>query len=415
MKILVVGSGGREHALVWKIKQSPKVKTIYCAPGNAGIAKDAICVDIVAGDIDKLADFAEKNAVDLTVAGPEECLVKGITDEFAKRGLKVFGPNKACAEFENSKAFTKRFLQKYHIPTAKYEEYTDPAEAKTHCGAFGYPAVIKADGLAAGKGVIIAQDEKEALAAIDQIMIDKQFGASGDKIVLEEFLTGTEASVLCFLDGCSIVPMESARDYKNIGDGNTGLNTGGMGTYSPNELFDAALKKKVQETILEPILAGMQQEGLDYRGILFVGLMIREGEPKVLEFNVRFGDPETQSVLMRLQTDLVEIMESCNEQTLSKIPICWSEDAAVCVVLASGGYPGAYEKGKIIKGLNETEGVTIFHAGTTVQGENIVTNGGRVLGVASLAKTRQQARKMVYEATEKICFDDVYYRKDIAK
>ncbi len=415
MKILVVGSGGREHALVWKIKQSPKVKTIYCAPGNAGIAKDAICVDIVAVDIDKLADFAEKNAVDLTVAGPEECLVKGITDEFAKRGLKVFGPNKACAEFENSKAFTKRFLQKYHIPTAKYEEYTDPAEAKTHCGAFGYPAVIKADGLAAGKGVIIAQDEKEALAAIDQIMIDKQFGASGDKIVLEEFLTGTEASVLCFLDGCSIVPMESARDYKNIGDGNTGLNTGGMGTYSPNELFDAALKKKVQETILEPILAGMQQEGLDYRGILFVGLMIREGEPKVLEFNVRFGDPETQSVLMRLQTDLVEIMESCNEQTLSKIPICWSEDAAVCVVLASGGYPGAYEKGKIIKGLNETEGVTIFHAGTTVQGENIVTNGGRVLGVASLAKTRQQARKMVYEAIEKICFDDVYYRKDIAK
>ncbi len=415
MNILVVGSGGREHALVWKIKQSPKVAKIYCAPGNAGIAKDAVCVDIAAGDIQALADFAEKNAIDLTVAGPEECLVKGISDEFAKRGLKVFGPDKACAEFENSKAFTKQFLQKYQIPTAKYEEYTDPNEAKARCGAFGYPAVIKADGLAAGKGVIIAADEEEALSAIDQIMVHKDFGASGDKIVLEEFLTGTEASVLCFLDGRSIVPMESARDYKNIYDGNIGPNTGGMGTYSPNELFDAALEQRVYSEILEPILAGMQREGLDYRGVLFVGLMIEKAEPKVLEFNVRFGDPETQSVLMRLETDLVDIMEACNAQRLGEIKLDWSKEAAVCVVMASGGYPAAYEKEKKITGLENTDGAVVFHAGTALKDDNIVTNGGRVLGVTCRAENRQQARECAYRNIEKISFEGAYYRKDIAK
>lgn len=415
MNILVVGSGGREHALVWKIKQSPKVAKIYCAPGNAGIAKDAVCVDIAAGDIQALADFVEKNAIDLTVAGPEECLVKGISDEFVKRGLKVFGPDKACAEFENSKAFTKRFLQKYQIPTAKYEEYTDPDEAKARCGTFGYPAVIKADGLAAGKGVIIAADEEEALAAINQIMVHKDFGASGDKIVLEEFLTGTEASVLCFLDGRSIVPMESARDYKNIYDGNTGPNTGGMGTYSPNELFDAALEQRVYNEILEPILAGMQQEGLDYRGVLFVGLMIEKAEPKVLEFNVRFGDPETQSVLMRLETDLVDIMEACNAQRLGEIKLDWSREAAVCVVMASGGYPAAYEKGKKITGLENTDDAVVFHAGTALKDDNIVTNGGRVLGITCRAENRQQARKCAYRNIEKISFEGAYYRKDIAK
>jgi phosphoribosylamine--glycine ligase len=415
MKVLIVGAGGREHALAWKISQSNKVNKIYCAPGNAGMAQIAQCVDIKVGDIIALADFAQRNNIDLTVVGPEESLVRGIVDEFENRGLRIFGPNKACAEFENSKAFTKKFLEKYYIPTAKYAEFISVEDALENIGIFGYPTVIKADGLAAGKGVIIAQNEQEATKAIDEIMMQKKFGASGDKIVLEEFLTGTEASMLCFVDGETIIPMESARDYKNIYDGNKGPNTGGMGSYSPNELFDDTLKCLVDIQVLRPIIDGMKKENLDYKGVLFIGLMVKDGMPKVLEFNVRFGDPETQSVLMRLDTDLVDIMHACIDKKLSQTEICWDDRAAVCVVMASGGYPGDYEKGKVIKGLNCVQNTIVFHAGTKLNDEHIVTNGGRVLGVCAIAKSVIAARKEAYIDVEKISFEQVYYRRDIAK
>jgi phosphoribosylamine--glycine ligase len=415
MRVLIVGAGGREHALVWKISQSNKVDKIYCAPGNAGISELAQCVDIKVGDVVALADYAQQNQIDLTVVGPEESLVNGIVDEFENRGLRIFGPNKACAEFENSKAFTKKFLEKYYIPTAKYAEFITAEDALENIGIFGYPTVIKADGLAAGKGVIIAQYEKEAKQAIEEIMMQKKFGASGDKVVIEEFLTGTEASMLCFVDGDSIVPMESARDYKNIYDGNKGPNTGGMGSYSPNELFDDTLKCLVDIQVLRPIIDGMKKENLDYKGVLFIGLMVKDGMPKVLEFNVRFGDPETQSVLMRLNTDLTDIMNACIDKKLNEIDIEWDDRAAVCVVMASGGYPGSYEKGKAITGLNNVEKTTVFHAGTKLNDTCVVTNGGRVLGVCAAAESVHAARAAAYEDIEKISFEQMYYRKDIAK
>lgn len=415
MNVLIVGSGGREHALAWKISQSDKVDKIYCAPGNAGMAQIAQCVDIKANNVAELADFAQKNNIDLTVVGPEESLVCGIADEFAQRGLRVFGPNKECAEFENSKAFTKKFLEKYDIPTAKYVEYISAEEAMENIGIFGYPAVIKADGLAAGKGVIIAENEQQAKDAIKQIMIDKRFGASGNKVVFEEFLTGTEASMLCFVDGNVIVPMESARDYKNIFDGGKGPNTGGMGSYSPNELFDDDLVRLVDIQILRPIIDGMKKESLDYKGVLFIGLMVKDGMPKVLEFNVRFGDPETQSVLMRLKTDITDIMNACIDGKLDQTEIIWDDKEAVCVVIASGGYPAEYEKGKVIYGLDKTDSAIVFHAGTKFDGDKIVTNGGRVLGVCALAYNVAEAREIAYKNAEKISFDDAYYRKDIAK
>lgn len=414
MKVLIVGSGGREHALAWKISQSDKVDKIYCAPGNAGMAQIAQCIDIKANDVTALADFAQKNKIDLTVVGPEEALVCGIADEFEKKGLRVFGPNKECAEFENSKAFTKKFLEKYHIPTAKYAEYKSAEEALENTGIFGYPAVIKADGLAAGKGVIIAENEQQAADAIKQIMIDKRFGASGNKVVIEEFLTGTEASMLCFVDGNVIVPMESARDYKNIFEGGKGPNTGGMGSYSPNELFDDDLVRLVDIQILRPIIDGMKKENLDYKGVLFIGLMVKEGMPKVLEFNVRFGDPETQSVLMRLKTDLTDIMNACIDKKLDQTEIIWDDNEAVCVVMASGGYPGEYEKGKVICGLENADDAIVFHAGTKFDEGKIVTNGGRVLGVCALAYNVAEAREIAYKNVMKISFDNAYYRKDIA-
>lgn len=415
MKVLIVGAGGREHALVWKISQSNKVDKIYCAPGNAGISELAQCVDIKVGDVTALADYAQENQIDLTVVGPEESLVNGIVDEFENRGLRIFGPNKACAEFENSKAFTKKFLEKYYIPTAKYAEFITAEDALDNIGIFGYPTVIKADGLAAGKGVIIAQNEEEAKQAIEEIMMQKKFGASGDKVVIEEFLTGTEASMLCFVDGESIVPMESARDYKNIYDGNKGPNTGGMGSYSPNELFDDTLKCLVDIQVLRPIIDGMKKENLDYKGVLFIGLMVKDGMPKVLEFNVRFGDPETQSVLMRLNTDLTDIMNACIDKKLNEIDIEWDDRAAVCVVMASGGYPGSYEKGKAITGLNNVEKTIVFHAGTKLSDTCVVTNGGRVLGVCAVAESVYAARTAAYEDIEKISFEQMYYRRDIAK
>ncbi len=422
MKILIVGGGGREHAIAWKLAQSEKVEKLYCAPGNAGIAEVAECVPIKAEDIAGICGFAEENTIDLTVIGPEVPLSMGIVDALAERGLKAFGPNQKCAQLEGSKAFTKAFLDRHNIPTAGYKEFTDITELKEFVGLFGYPMVIKADGLAAGKGVIIAEDEQAAIAAIEQIMGDKVFGAAGDKIVVEEFLTGIEASVLCFVDGKTIVPMESAQDYKRIFDKDQGPNTGGMGTYSPSLIFDCDLESQILEKILEPTIKGFQKDGLDFKGVLFIGLMITEEGPKVIEFNNRFGDPETQSVLPRMKTDLLDIMNAVVAEKLAEQTIEWSDQKAVCIIMASGGYPGDYQKGKIITGLSQVDDdVIVFHSGTKfLQNESspmpdpaIATNGGRVLGVTALGSTHEEAREKAYKNVERIYFDGAQYRKDI--
>lgn len=416
MKVLVIGSGGREHVLTWKIAQSPKVDKIYCAPGNGGMAKIAECVDLSVEDIDGCVKFAREKGIDLTVVGPEVPLVMGMTDAFEKEGMRVFGPNAKCAEFEGSKAFTKDFLLRHNIPTAAYKEYTDLNEIMKDIGVYGFPMVIKADGLAAGKGVLIVENEQEAKDGINMIMADHEFGAAGDKVVVEEFLTGREASMLCFVDGNVIVPMESAQDYKRAYDNDEGLNTGGMGTYSPNVLFDnAVLNKRIEETILTPIIEGFKADGMDFKGILFIGLMIENDMPKVLEFNVRFGDPEAQSVLMRMDSDLVDIMEACIDGKLADCDIKWKDEAAVTVVLASGGYPGPYEKGLEITGIEDVEGCEVFHAGTALRDGKLVTAGGRVLCVSALGDDREAARSKVYSQIDKIKFDGARYRTDIAK
>lgn len=422
MKILIVGGGGREHAIAWKLAQSQKVDKLYCAPGNAGIAEVAECVGIKAEDVAGICSFAKDNKIDLTVIGPEVPLSMGIVDALAERGLKAFGPNRNCAQLESSKAFTKAFLDRHSIPTARYQEFTDISELKKSVGIFGYPMVIKADGLAAGKGVVIAEDEAAAIAAIDQIMGEKIFGTAGDKIVVEEFLTGIEASVLCFVDGKTIVPMESAQDYKRIFDGDNGPNTGGMGTYSPSLIFNEVLENQIRERILEPTIKGFHKDGLDFKGVLFIGLMINEEGPKVIEFNNRFGDPETQSVLPRMKTDLVDILSAVVEERLAEQTIEWSDRKAVCVVMASGGYPGDYEKGKKISGLGDVdEDVIVFHSGTKVieSGHSsetissIVTDGGRVLGVTALGNTHEEAREKAYANIERIFFEGAQYRKDV--
>ncbi|MDD2189252.1 MAG: phosphoribosylamine--glycine ligase [Eubacteriales bacterium] len=427
MKILIVGGGGREHAIAWKLAKSPKVGEIYCAPGNAGIAEIAQCVDIKAEDIDGICRFAKDKGIDLAVIGPEVALSMGIVDELTEIGVKAFGPNKKCAQLESSKSFTKAFLARHSIPTAGYREFTDIEQLKACVGIFGYPMVIKADGLAAGKGVVIAEDEAAAIAAIDQIMGERIFGTAGDKIVVEEFLSGIEASVLCFVDGNTIVPMESAQDYKRIFDGDKGPNTGGMGTYSPSLIFNERLERQIREQILEPTIKGFQKDGLNFKGILFIGLMITKEGPKVIEFNNRFGDPETQSVLPRLKTDLLDIMNAVIEEKLAEQIIEWSDTKAVCVILASGGYPGSYEKGKIISGLNDLdEDVIVFHSGTKLikghevpgpsesdESSFIATDGGRVLGITALGKTHEEARKKAYKNAAGIYFEGVQYRKDI--
>ena len=415
MNILVIGSGGREHALVWKISQSSRVEKIYCAPGNPGIGQLAQCVNISVEDLDGLVSFAVENAVDLTVVGPEVPLVLGICDKFEEKGLKVIGPNKICSQFEGSKAFTKKFLEKYDISTAAYREYTDLDSALKGLDEFDLPVVVKADGLAAGKGVIIAETKDIARQTLKEMMGDLSFGEAGTKVVLEEFLSGTEASILCFVDGKNIVPMESAQDYKRIGDNDQGNNTGGMGTYSPNRLFDSHLNEIVKREVLDPIIKGFKDEGLDYKGILFIGLMIEENKPKVLEFNVRFGDPETQSVLVRLETDIVDIFESMIKGTLSTQEIKWSNKSAVTIVLASGGYPDSYQKGKVITGLEQIENSIVFHAGTKEKEGKIITDGGRVLGVTSIGETIGEARKKAYEDVKKISFEGMQYRRDIAQ
>ena len=416
MKILVVGGGGREHAICWKLSKEANVDKIYCAPGNAGISNVAQCIDIQDSDIENLLNFAKENQIDLTIVGPEIPLVAGIVDKFEKEGLKIFGPNKKCAQLEGSKSFSKDFMIRHNLPTAKYKEYTDLDEAISEIDSFGYPVVIKADGLAAGKGVVISENREDAITTLKEMMSDKKFGNAGDKIVVEEFLTGIETSILAFVDNDTIVPMVSSKDHKKVFEGETGLNTGGMGTFSPSEIYTEKLAKEVQEKILDKTLEGFKKDNLNYKGILFVGLMITEDGPKILEYNVRFGDPETQSVLFRLDTDLNKIISEILNNNLKNIEINYSKEESICVMLTSGGYPENYEKGKVISGLENLDSdIVVFHSGTKFDNENIVTNGGRVIGITAKGKTVKEAAQKVYENIKKINFEKMHYRKDIWK
>ncbi len=415
MKVLVVGSGGREHALVWKLSQSRHVREIFAAPGNPGMARIGKCVDISPLDIERLVSFAEKERVDLTVVGPEAPLVAGIVDEFQKRGLRIFGPSKEAAKLEGSKAFSKEKMKKFGVPTADFRVFSDPEEAKAYVKEKGAPIVVKADGLAAGKGVVVAQTVEEALEAIDKIMVKKVFGSAGEKVVIEECLTGEEASYLVITDGERFIPLATAQDHKAVFDGDKGPNTGGMGAYSPAPVLSKEMEKEVQEKVIKPILEGMASEGTPFKGILYAGLMITEEGPKVLEFNVRFGDPEAQAILRRLESDLVEVCMSAIEGNLVD-SLEWIPETSICVVLASKGYPGSYEKGKEITGIEEAEkldNVVVFHAGTALKGGKLVTNGGRVLNVTALGKDIVEARKNVYEAIKRIHFEGMHYRSDI--
>ena len=416
MKILVVGSGGREHAIAWKLAQSEKVEKLYCAPGNAGIEAVAECVPVKAEDLEGIRDFCVKNEIDMAVIGPEVPLSMGITDLLNEAGIRVFGPDRKCSQLEGSKSFTKAFLMKHKIPTAGYKEYTDKEALKKDIGILGYPMVLKADGLAAGKGVVLAENYEQAERTIEEMMGDKIFGDAADKVIVEECLRGIEASMLCFVDGKTIVPMESAQDYKRIFDGDQGPNTGGMGSYSPSLIFTEELKREIDEKILQPTIRGFLEDGLDFHGVLFIGLMIGEDGPKVIEFNNRFGDPETQSVLMRLESDLADIFNACIDGTLDQQEIRWSDRRSVCVVLASGGYPGSYEKGKEILGLEDVdEDIVVFHAGTARKDGKIVTSGGRVLGVTAVGATNDEARAKAFANVEKITFEGAQFRRDIGK
>jgi phosphoribosylamine--glycine ligase len=418
MKVLVVGGGGREHALVWKIAQSPKVTKIYCAPGNAGISKQATIVPIKANDLKGLLEFALEEKIDLTVVGPEDPLTQGVVDLFESKGLLIFGANKKAAEIEGSKAFAKEMMKKYHIPTAFYEIFDDRNEAVRYIHKQGAPIVVKADGLAAGKGVIVCKTIEEAIQSVDRIMVEKIFGEAGSRVVVEEYLIGEEASYIAFTDGRAILPMASSQDHKPIFDGDQGPNTGGMGAYSPAPVVTDEVNEKIIEKVLRPIIYGMGEEGRTYKGVLYAGLMIHEGHPKVLEFNARFGDPETQPVLMRMKGDIVPVLEACMKGTLSQHRIEWDRRASVCVVMASKGYPGDYEKGKVIAGLKEVsrmEGVFVFHAGTALDGDQVLTNGGRVLGVTGLGEDIPRAIERTYQAVKKISWDGFHYRTDIGQ
>ncbi|SMP59939.1 phosphoribosylamine--glycine ligase [Anoxynatronum buryatiense] len=414
MKILVIGSGGREHTLVWKLKQCATVSRLYCAPGNPGIAALGECVPIQVDQIKALRDFALEKQVDLTVVGPEVPLTLGIVDEFRQVGLQIIGPDAKAAQLEGSKSYAKDFMVKYGIPTGRYEKAHTMEEALYLLQDFSLPVVIKADGLAAGKGVLICQTPDEARQAVVDILVNQVFGEAGSHLVIEEFLEGIETSVLCFVDGETILPMASSQDHKRIGDGDTGPNTGGMGTYSPNRVYTNAMARQVKEKILIPTLRGIQQEKMDFRGILFVGLMITHEGPKVLEYNVRFGDPETQVVMPRLKTDLCKVFSQMLNRNLSRLQLEWKPEVAVCAVLASGGYPGDYATGIPISGLEEVaEDILVFHAGTGMKEEQLVTAGGRVLNVTALAPTVDEAREKVYNAVERITFEGKTYRRDI--
>lgn len=415
MKILIVGSGGREHAIAWKLNQSSRNPELFAAPGNVGIMEIATCIDIPVDDIDALLTFAKDQNIDLTVVGPEVPLVLGIVDRFESEGLKIIGPNQVAAQFEGSKDFTKAFLTRHGIPTAAYGTYDSHEEAIEALDRFGFPVVIKADGLAAGKGVIIANDEIEARAAIDDMMKDLVFGEAGACVVIEEFLVGVEASILCFCDGLTLLPMQAAQDYKKAKDGDLGPNTGGMGTYSPSRVIGDAMMGTINKTILQPFIDGIHKDGIEFKGILFVGIMIDGDDIRVLEYNVRFGDPETEVTLPRLKNDLIDIFEAIISQKLDEIELDWLDQSAVCVIMASGGYPEDYEKGKIISGLENVNDAIVFHCGTKMSDGDIVSNGGRVLGVTSLGDDLESARAYAYEAVNKINFDQSYYRTDIGK
>lgn len=418
MKVLVVGSGGREHAIVTSVAKSKKVDKIYCAPGNAGIAQLAECVDIGAMELEKLADFAKEKEIDLTIIGMDDPLVAGVVDVFEEKGLRVFGPRKNAAILEGSKAFSKDLMKKYNIPTAAYETFTNSEDALAYLESSEYPIVLKADGLALGKGVLICNTKEEAKEGVKTLMLDKQFGSAGDKIVIEEFMTGREVSVLCYCDGTHIAPMTSAQDHKRAKDGDKGLNTGGMGTFSPSPFYTKEVDEFCNKYIYQASMDAMKAEGRDFTGIMFFGLMLTEKGPKVLEYNARFGDPEAQVVLPRMKNDIIEVMEACIDGKLDKVDLQFEDNAAVCVVLASDGYPESYEKGKLISGLDNFEGKDgfyVFHAGTKKTEEGIVTNGGRVLGVTAKGSNLKEARANAYKATEWIDFENKYKRNDIGK
>lgn len=418
MKVLIVGSGGREHAIAWSVAKSDKVNKIYCAPGNAGIAEYAECVDIGAMEFDKLVQFAKEKEIDLTVIGMDDPLVAGVVDAFEAAGLRVFGPNKAAAILEGSKAFSKDLMKKYNIPTAAYENFDNAEDALAYLETAKFPIVLKADGLALGKGVLICNTLEEAKDGVKSIMLDKKFGTAGNTMVVEEFMTGREVSVLTFVDGKTIKTMTSAQDHKRAKDGDEGLNTGGMGTFSPSPFYTKEVEEFCEKHIYQATVDAMRKEGREFKGIIFFGLMLTEEGPKVLEYNARFGDPETQVVLPRMKTDIIDVFEACIDGTLDKIELEFEDNAAVCVVLASDGYPLAYEKGFEITGLEEFkkhDGYYCFHAGTKWQDGKIVTNGGRVLGVTAKGSDLKEARANAYKATEWVQFANEYKRNDIGK
>ena len=418
MKVLIVGSGGREHAIAWSVAKSPKVDKIYCAPGNAGIAEFAECVNIKAMEFDKLVAFAKENAIDLTIIGMDDPLVGGVVDAFESEGLRVFGPRKNAAIIEGSKAFSKDLMKKYNIPTAADENFTDPDEAIKYLETAKMPIVLKADGLALGKGVLICNTLEEAKEGVKTLMLDKQFGDAGNEIVIEEFMTGREVSVLAFCDGKTIKCMTSAQDHKRAKDGDQGLNTGGMGTFSPSPFYNDEVEAFCEKYVYQSTIDAMASEGRPFTGILFTGLMITEDGPKVLEYNARFGDPEAQVVLPRMKNDIIDVMEACIDGKLSDVELEFEDNAAVCVVLASDGYPEKYDKGFEIKGLDtfkDKDGYYVFHAGTKFDGDKIVTNGGRVLGVVAKGENLKAARANAYKATEWIDFANKYKRNDIGK
>ena len=419
MKVLIVGGGGREHAIAWKVAKSPKVEKLYCAPGNVGIAEVAECVNIGVMEFDKLTAFARENQIDLTIIGPDDPLAAGAVDAFEAAGLRVFGPRKNAAILEASKAFSKDLMKKYGIPTAAYETFTSPEAALTYLETAKMPIVLKADGLALGKGVLICKDLEEAKEGVKTLMLDKQFGSAGDEIVIEEFMTGREVSVLSFVDGKTIKIMTSAQDHKRAKDGDQVLNTGGMGTFSPSPFYTADVDAFCKEHIYQKTVDAMRAEGREFKGIIFFGLMLTADGPKVLEYNARFGDPETQVVLPRMKNDIVDLFEACIDGTLDQMDLQFEDNAAVCVVLASDGYPEHYEKGFPIHGLEhfkDADGYYVFHAGSKFDADGqIVTNGGRVLGVTATGKTLKEARTNAYKATEFITFDNKYMRHDIGK
>ena len=419
MKVLIVGSGGREHAIATAVSRSPKVEKIYCAPGNAGIGQIAECVPIAAMEFDKLVAFAKKEAIDLTIIGMDDPLVGGIVDAFEAESLRVFGPRKNAAILEGSKAFSKDLMKKYDIPTAGYETFTSPEAALEYLETAKMPIVLKADGLALGKGVLICNTREEAKQGVKTLMLDKQFGSAGDRIVVEEFMTGREVSVLCYCDGKIVKPMTSAQDHKRAKDGDQGLNTGGMGTFSPSPYYDEAVQKFCEENVYQKTMDAMAKEGRPFTGIMFVGLMLTEDGPKVLEYNARFGDPEAQVVLPRMKTDIIDVFEACIDGRLEDIELEFEDNAAVCVILASDGYPEKYDKGLSITGFENFEDKDdyfCFHAGTKkAENGQIVTNGGRVLGITALGKDLSEARKKAYGAVDWISFANKYYRHDIGK